>query len=68
MVLLKGRVACEINAHEILVTELIFHNFFSALDPPTIAAVLSSTVMEDKNAPDPDLNALPVKLVQVCVC
>ena len=49
-VLLKGRVACEINtAHELLTTELIFNNVFEPLTPPEAAALLSALVFQEKS-------------------
>jgi antiviral helicase SKI2 len=49
-VLLKGRVACEINTcHELLVTEMIFNNILEPLTPPEAAALLSALVFQEKN-------------------
>ncbi|KAK2149228.1 hypothetical protein NP493_3034g00010 [Ridgeia piscesae] len=45
---LKGRVACEISGHELIITELIFHNMLTPLHPTEIAAVLSSVVFQGR--------------------
>lgn len=42
MVLLKGKVACEISNQELLITELILDNKLSEKTPPEIAAMLST--------------------------
>lgn len=52
---LKGKVACEISQHELIITELVFENALTDLHPAEIAAVLSSTVFEQKNASAPNL-------------
>ena len=50
VVLLKGRVACEINTcNELLATEIIFNNILENLNPPEAAAILSSLVFQEKN-------------------
>ena len=46
---LKGRVACEIHSHEVLLTELIFQNAFSEYEPAEIAALLSCFVFQQVN-------------------
>nr|CAB3266088.1 helicase SKI2W-like [Phallusia mammillata] len=45
---LKGRVACEISSHEIVLTELVFENVFATLDPVEIVALLSCVVFQQK--------------------
>ncbi|XP_052223384.1 helicase SKI2W-like isoform X15 [Dreissena polymorpha] len=52
---LKGRVACEISTHELMITELVFENALTDLHPTEIAALLSSMVFEQKNASEPKL-------------
>lgn len=55
---LKGRVACEINTtDELLTTELLFNNTFSSLESAEIVALLSCMVFQEKNAAPPKLNA-----------
>ena len=46
MVQLKGRVACEIHTHEVIVTELLFRNTLSEFEPAEIAAILSAFVLQ----------------------
>ncbi|XP_078490119.1 superkiller complex protein 2-like [Ciona intestinalis] len=45
---LKGRVACEISSHEIVLTEIIFENVFSTMEPAEIVALLSSVVFQQR--------------------
>lgn len=52
---LKGRVACEISTHELMITELVFENKLTDLHPTEIAALLSSMVFEQKNCSEPKL-------------
>jgi antiviral helicase SKI2 len=54
---IKGRVACEINtADELLLTELIFNNFFADYEPCEIVALLSCFVFQDKSQSEPVLS------------
>nr|KAG5700480.1 hypothetical protein BaRGS_013967 [Batillaria attramentaria] len=53
---LKGRVACEISNHELMITELVFENMLTDLHPTDIAAVLSCMVFEQKHCSEPNLN------------
>ena len=43
---LKGRVACEISNHELIITELVFENVFTELHPTEIVALLSCFVFQ----------------------
>ncbi|KAJ8300200.1 hypothetical protein KUTeg_021719 [Tegillarca granosa] len=52
---LKGRVACEISNHELMITELVFENALTDLHPTEIAALLSCVVFEQKNCSEPKL-------------
>uniref|UniRef100_A0A674CQ55 SKI2 subunit of superkiller complex n=1 Tax=Salmo trutta TaxID=8032 RepID=A0A674CQ55_SALTR len=45
---LKGRVACQISSHELLLTELLFENALSPLAPEESAALLSCLVFQQK--------------------
>ncbi|KAH8916707.1 antiviral helicase [Atractiella rhizophila] len=55
-VLLKGRVACEINsANELILTELILDNVFGAFEPEEIVALLSPFIFQEKTEIDPIL-------------
>ncbi|XP_074653939.1 superkiller complex protein 2-like isoform X2 [Tubulanus polymorphus] len=53
---IKGRVACEMSSHELLITELVFENVLSGLHPTEIAAALSCVVFEQKNCSEPTLS------------
>ncbi|XP_076455159.1 superkiller complex protein 2-like isoform X1 [Babylonia areolata] len=53
---LKGRVACEISNHELMITELVFENVLTELHPTDIAAILSCMVFEQKHCSDPELS------------
>ncbi|EDV27629.1 uncharacterized protein TRIADDRAFT_21387, partial [Trichoplax adhaerens] len=46
VVQLKGRVACEINNCELLITELVFDNILNPMAPEEIAALLSCIVFQ----------------------
>ncbi|EGG05735.1 uncharacterized protein MELLADRAFT_36552 [Melampsora larici-populina 98AG31] len=55
-VLLKGRVACEINSSsELILTELILDNVFMDYDPSETVALLSALVFQDKTDNKPML-------------
>ena len=43
---LKGKVACELHSHEVLLTELLFQNVFGEFQPAEIVALLSSLVFQ----------------------
>ncbi|KDQ63053.1 hypothetical protein JAAARDRAFT_29053 [Jaapia argillacea MUCL 33604] len=59
-VLLKGRVACEINsANELVLTELILENTLAAYDPEEVVALLSCFVFQEKTEVEA---AIPPKL------
>ncbi|TFK41940.1 ATP-dependent RNA helicase [Crucibulum laeve] len=59
-VLLKGRVACEINsANELVLTELILENTLSSYDPEEVVALLSCFVFQEKTDVEP---VIPPKL------
>ncbi|KAL7418292.1 Antiviral helicase ski2 [Cryptotrichosporon argae] len=61
-VLLKGRVACEINsAHELILTELILENILADYTPQEAVALLSIFVFVEKTDAVP---SIPAKLVQ----
>jgi antiviral helicase SKI2 len=52
---MKGKVACEMGNHELMITELVFHNVLTELQPAEIAALLSCLVFQQKNASAPEL-------------
>ncbi|GCC33681.1 hypothetical protein chiPu_0012151 [Chiloscyllium punctatum] len=53
---LKGRVACEISNHELIVTEMVFENVLTDLRPEEIVALLSCLVFQQKTQVEPELN------------
>jgi len=64
VVQLKGRVACELSTaagHELLLTELIFHNAFADLQPAEVASVLSCFVFQTSRCCEPSLTPHLVK-------
>lgn len=61
-VLLKGRVACEINsANELILTELILDNILADYTPQEAVALLSIFVFQEKSDSEPEI---PAKLEQ----
>ncbi len=55
-VLLKGRVACEINSvNELVLTELILNNTFASYTPEEVVALLSIFVFQEKSEVIPEL-------------
>ncbi|AMD19933.1 HCL218Cp [Eremothecium sinecaudum] len=59
-VLLKGRVACEINSgYELVLTELILDNFLGDFEPEEIVALLSAFVYEGRTKEEEPLITTP---------
>ncbi|KZO92822.1 antiviral helicase [Calocera viscosa TUFC12733] len=59
-VLLKGRVACEINsASELILTELILENTLARYEPEEVVALLSAFLFQEKSDSEP---VIPPKL------
>lgn len=54
-VTLKGRVACEMGNHELMVTELVLENVFAGRPVEEIAALLSSMVFQQRNCSEPSI-------------
>ncbi|XP_068603246.1 superkiller complex protein 2 [Brachionichthys hirsutus] len=54
---LKGRVACRISSHELLLTELLFENVLSPLAPEESAALLSCLVFTQKTQVEPHITS-----------
>ena len=52
---MKGKVACEMGSHELMITELVFHNVLTELQPAEIAAVLSCLVFQQKTSYEPQM-------------
>lgn len=54
--LLKGKVACEINScNELIVTEMIFESHFTNLSPAECVSILSCLICEQKDEDAPNL-------------
>ncbi|XP_026156576.1 superkiller complex protein 2 [Mastacembelus armatus] len=63
---LKGRVACQISSHELLLTELLFENVLSPLAPEESAALLSCLVFTQNTQVEPHItNTLQEGIEQV---
>ncbi|XP_061521244.1 helicase SKI2W [Phycodurus eques] len=54
---LKGRVACQISSHELLLTELLFENALSPLAPEESAALLSCLVFTQNTQVEPHITS-----------
>ncbi|XP_056287810.1 helicase SKI2W [Pseudoliparis swirei] len=54
---LKGRVACQISSHELLLTELLFENVLSPLAPEESAALLSCLIFTQKTQVEPHITS-----------
>ncbi|XP_027206672.2 superkiller complex protein 2 [Penaeus vannamei] len=63
-VTLKGRVACEMGNHELMITELVLENVFAESPVEIISGLLSSLVFQDRNSSDPELTAELLKGVK----
>ena len=61
---LKGRVACEISNHELIITELVFENAFTNLHPTEIVALLSCFVFQQvkRLPPIPVVNEIDISI------
>lgn len=59
---LKGQVACNIRRHELIITELVFGDILTNLEPPEIAALLSCLVFKNKTINEP---ILPKSMIKV---
>ncbi|XP_059611205.1 superkiller complex protein 2 [Phlebotomus argentipes] len=55
---MKGRVACEMGSNELILTEIIFRNIISNLEPAEIAALLSGLVFQAKTEANPNLTPI----------
>lgn len=60
---MKGKVACEMGNHELIITELVFHNVLTELQPAEIASLLSCLVFQQKNASEPTMTPVLEKVV-----
>ncbi|XP_078502024.1 superkiller complex protein 2 [Lissotriton helveticus] len=61
---LKGRVACEISSHELLVTEMVFENVLSELRPEEIVSLLSCMVFQQKTHVEAEINEVLKKGIE----
>lgn len=64
-VAMKGRVACEMGQNELIITELVLRNILTNLEPPEIAALLSSLVFQAKTDVEPNVNENLKKMMQI---
>jgi ATP-dependent RNA helicase DOB1 len=56
VVQIKARVACEISTgDELVLSELLFNNFFTDMAPEQVAAILSVFIFEEKSKEDPKI-------------
>ena len=58
---LKGRVACEMGSHELLITELVFNNILTDRPVQEIVALLSCLVFQQRNCSAPGLISVNFK-------
>ncbi|CRK90453.1 CLUMA_CG004113, isoform A [Clunio marinus] len=62
-VAMKGRVACEMGQNELIITELVLRNILTNLQPPEIAALLSSLVFQAKTDVEPNVTETLKKMM-----
>lgn len=60
-VTLKGRVALDMGTHELLITELVYRNILTNLQPAEIAALLSALVFQQRTDEEPDIKLPSLK-------
>ncbi|KAL2079886.1 hypothetical protein ACEWY4_023679 [Coilia grayii] len=65
---LKGRVACQISSHELLLTELLFENTLSPLAPEESAALLSCLVFTQNTQVEPHINNTLLEGIERVLC
>lgn len=53
--------------HELIITELVFHNVLTDLQPAEVAALLSCLVFQQKNASQPQLTPTLEKVFHKCI-
>lgn len=59
---MKGRVACQMSQNELVITELIFRNILTELEPAEIAALISALVFQGKTDNEPKLTKVLEKV------
>jgi antiviral helicase SKI2 len=66
-VMVKGRVACEVNtAEELIATEMVFEGILNELEPAEIVAALSALVYQENKGNDDFDAELPERLLDCC--
>lgn len=65
---MKGRVACQMSQNELIITELIFRNILTELEPAEIAALMSALVFQEKTSSEPRLTKVLEKVSIVNLC
>ncbi|KAI1902399.1 hypothetical protein AGOR_G00044360 [Albula goreensis] len=65
---LKGRVACQISSHELLLTELLFENTLSPLAPEESAALLSCLVFTQNTQTCPHITSTLQESIDRVLC
>lgn len=65
---MKGRVACQMSQNELIITELIFRNILTELEPAEIAALMSALVFQEKTNSEPRLTKVLEKVIIVNLC
>ena len=63
---MKGKVACEMGNHELIITELVFHNVLTELEPTEIAALLSCLVFQNNTTSEPQMTPVLEKVFGYC--
>ncbi|XP_021923108.1 helicase SKI2W isoform X2 [Zootermopsis nevadensis] len=59
---LKGRVACEMGSHELMITEVVLQCILADKQPSEIAALLSCLVFQQRTREEPDIPGMPLTL------
>lgn len=59
---MKGRVACQMSQNELIITEIIFRNILTELEPAEIAALMSALVFQEKTESEPKLTKVLEKV------
>lgn len=64
---MKGRVALDMGTHELLITELVYRNILTNLQPAEIAALLSALVFQQKMDNEPEFKLPVLKEVSIVI-
>jgi antiviral helicase SKI2 len=65
---LKGRVACEMGNHELMITEIVLRCILADKKPAEIAALLSCLVFQQKRKTEPVLTDTLKEVIQYSFC